>query len=65
MGTWVRVTVALAVAREVDHRTMWEAFEPPARQAGIRAQFAIEILGNQVRDSTGQAVCQLEGSPVR
>jgi hypothetical protein len=30
-------TAALTVATEVDHRALWEAFEPRARQAGVRA----------------------------
>ncbi|MDA0733481.1 MAG: hypothetical protein O2909_00210 [Chloroflexi bacterium] len=81
---WVRLTVALTVAKEVDNQALWEAFEPQARQAGIRdaviqaiaagkaprgllpkegiwAQFTIEVLRNQVRDSTWQAVCHLLG----
>jgi hypothetical protein len=84
LETWVRLTVALTVAKEVDNRALWEALEPQARQAGIRdavisaiaagtaprgllpkegiwAQFAIEVLRNQVRDSTWQAVCHLAG----
>ena len=84
LETWVRLTVALTVAKEVDNRALWEAFEPRARQAGVRAavidaiaagtaprgllpkegiwaQFAIEVLRNQVRDSTWQAVSHLVG----
>jgi 4-carboxymuconolactone decarboxylase len=83
---WVRFTVALTVAKEVGNHALWEAFEPQARQAGVRdtvidaiaagtaprgllpkegiwAQFAIEVLRDQVRDSTWQAVCHLAGEP--
>lgn len=81
---WVRLTVALTVAKDADNQALWDAFEPQARQAGIRdavidainsgraprgllpkegiwAQFAIEVLRNQVRDSTWQAVTHLIG----
>ena len=81
---WVRLTVALTVAKEAGSQGLWECFEPQARQAGVReavidaindgtaprgllpkegiwAQFAIEVLRNQVRDSTWQAVTHLAG----
>lgn len=33
----MRLTGALTVATEVDHRALWEAFEPRVREAGVRA----------------------------
>jgi 4-carboxymuconolactone decarboxylase len=76
--------VALAVAKERDIANLWNAFEPLARQAGVRdavidaiaagtaprgllpkegiwVHFALEVIRNQVRDSTWQAVNHLVG----
>lgn len=84
LETWVRLTVALTVSKELGNQPLWEAFEPQAREAGVRdavidaiaagtaprrllpkegiwTQFAIEVLRNQVRDSTWQAVTHLVG----
>jgi len=84
LETWVRLSVALTVFRELDNQDLWDAFEPQAREAGVRdavidaisagtaprrllpkegiwPQFAIEVLRNQVRDSTWQAVTHLVG----
>lgn len=84
LETWVRLTVALTVSKELGSQALWEAFEQQAREAGIRGavidaisagtaprkllpkegiwiQFAIEVMRNQVRDSTWQAVTHLIG----
>ena len=32
---WIRLTVALTVAHELDSRVLWDSFEPLARNAGV------------------------------
>ncbi len=81
---WIRLTVALTVAREQGSQALWDSFETLARQAGVNeaviegisagtaprrllpkdgiwVQFALEILRNEVRDSTWAAVTHLAG----
>ena len=81
---WVRLTVALTVAHERGSESLWESFEPLARQAGVNeavidgiaagtaprrllpkdgiwVQYALEVLRNEVRDSTWAAVTHLVG----
>ena len=81
---WIRLTVALTVAHERGSITLWESFEPLARQAGVNeavidgiaagtaprrllpkdgiwVQYALEVLRNEVRDSTWAAVTHLVG----
>ena len=84
LDEWVRLTVALTVVHERGNATLWESFEPLARQAGVNeavidgiaagtaprrllpkdgiwVQFALEVLRNEVRDSTWAAVTHLVG----
>ena len=81
---WITLTVALTVAHERECPTLWNSFEPLAREAGVSdavieaissgtaprgllpkngiwVQFTLEVLRNQVRDATWQAVTHLEG----
>ena len=81
---WITYTVALTVAHERDNTNLWNAFEPLARESGVRdavidaiaagtaprgllpkegiwVHFALEVIRNQVRDSTWQAVNHLVG----
>ena len=81
---WITHTVALAVAHERDSGTVWNSFEPLAREAGVSnavidgiaagtaprgllpkegiwVHFALEVIRNQMRDSTWQAVTHLVG----
>ena len=84
LDDWVLLTVALTVAHERGSATLWESFEPLARQAGVNeavidgiaagtaprrllpkdgiwVQYALEVLRNEVRDSTWAAVTHLVG----
>ena len=84
LDDWILLTVALTVAHERGSATLWESFEPLARQAGVNeavidgiaagtaprrllpkdgiwVQFALEVLRNEVRDSTWAAVTHLVG----
>ena len=80
----VRLAVALTVAHERNNRSLWDSFEPLARDAGVTdqviaaiangtaprgllpkdgiwVQFALEVLRDESRDSTWQAVTHLVG----
>lgn len=81
---WITLTVALTVAHERNTGTLWDSFEPLARQAGVSdavingiaagtaprgllpkeaiwVHFALEVVRDQMRDSTWQAVTHLVG----
>jgi len=81
---WVTLTVALTVAHERDSETLWDSFEPLAREAGVGdavidgiaagtaprgllpkegiwVHFAMEVVRDQMRDSTWQAATHLVG----
>ena len=81
---WVTLTVALTVAHEQESETLWNSFEPLARQAGVSdavidgiaagtaprgllpkegiwVHFAMEVVRDQMRDSTWQAATHLVG----
>ena len=81
---WVTLTVALTVAHERDSETLWDSFEPLAREAGVSdavingiaagtaprgllpkegiwVHFAMEVVRDQMRDSTWQAATHLVG----
>lgn len=81
---WVTLTVALTVAHERDSKTLWDSFEPLAREAGVGdavidgiaagtaprgllpkegiwVHFAMEVVRDQMRDSTWQAATHLVG----
>ena len=81
---WITLTVALTVAHERNSSTLWDSFEPLARDAGVSdvvidgiaagtaprrllpkeaiwVHFALEVVRDQMHDSTWQAVTHLVG----
>ena len=84
LDLWITLTVALTVAHERNSSTLWDSFEPMAREAGVSdavingiaagtapgrllpkegiwVHFTLEVVRDQMRDSTWQAVTHLVG----